>query len=120
MYGLLLLANIIKLFSQPILVLFFFLYLLSNKALSFYTPVWTDSSIKYTLGAMFLTKFALDKLVEDTKKALWAMYSLKIPETSTTPALSHNLSLESIGALKPFFLFFKGIYEFIDDFIESL
>ena len=120
MYGLLLLANIIKLFSQPILVLFFFLHLLSNKVLSSYTPVWTDSSIKYALGAMSLTKFVLDMLIEDTRKALWAMYSLKIPEIFTISVLSYNLSLESIGVLKLYFLFFKGIYEFIDDFIESL
>ena len=69
---------------------------------------------------MLLTKPALDMFVEDIKEPLWAVCSLKILETFFNLALSYNLSLDSIRALKSFLLFFKDIYEFIDDFLEGL
>ncbi|KAH2126596.1 hypothetical protein KXV68_002604, partial [Aspergillus fumigatus] len=69
--------NSTKPFSQPIPVFRFFHHLLLDKFLGSYAPVWTDNSIKHSLGAMFLTKSALDMLVEDPKQSLRAMCSLK-------------------------------------------
>ena len=69
---------------------------------------------------MFLTKPALDMLVEDSTESFWAVCSLKVPESSSIPALSDDLSLEGIGALKLLLLLFENIYEFIDCLLKSL
>ena len=59
-------------------------------------------------------------LVEDSTESFWAVCSLKVPESSSIPALSDDLSLEGIGALKLLLLLFENIYEFIDCLLKSL
>lgn len=105
---------------DPILILSFFLHFLVNKVLRPCAPVWADSPIKHSLNTMFLTESALNMLIEDPTESLWAVYSLKVPESSSIPALSHDLSLGSVGTLKLLLLFFENIHEFIDDFLKSL
>lgn len=102
------------------LILSFFLHLLMNRFLSSRAPVWADSPIKHSLGTMFLAEYALDMLIEDPTESFWAVCGLEVPETSSIPALSHDLSLESTGALNFLLLFFENIHEFIYDFLKCL
>jgi hypothetical protein len=83
-------------------------------------PVWANCPIKDPLSAMFFTKYALDMLVEHTKKTFRAVERLEIPEASSVPAFPHDLGLGGGGPAKSLFLFVKRIYKFNHNFLKLL
>jgi hypothetical protein len=68
---------------------------------------------------MFLTKYTLNMLVENTEKALRTVQRLEIPEASSVPAFPDDVGLGGGGATPEFvFLFLKCIYEFTHGFLN--